>query len=315
MSSNKVIWSIKEITEILRQRQLNKFDVNMGVSGKRGNGKSTLIFKIFNSFKKDGFKQRKHQVYARKEVIKLLANQTFSFCWDDEAINSGYKRDFQNSGQKDLIKIITSYRDNYNVYASALPFFYSLDKALRELIFIHIHIVERGLAVILLPLSDQIHSQDPWDTANNIKIEQKEYQRMKKDPKAKFRYQRLSTFAGYLYFGPMTKKQELKYKAIKEAKRKRSFEDAGVLTDEDKETSFVEKLYSILMDGKLTKEGLMQACLVEGEKFSNMQSRLNKILKDKGEIKTLKDFLLDSHDTINNKSKDMINNLVPSFSE
>src|SRR4030042_2467296 len=130
---------------------------------------STIISKIFNSFKKEGFNQRKHQVYARKDVINLLACQQFGYCWDDEAINSGYKRDFQNKGQKDLIKIITNYRDNHNIYASALPFFYSLDKDLRDLIFLHLHVIERGVAVLFLPLSDQIHTQDQWDTKNNIK--------------------------------------------------------------------------------------------------------------------------------------------------
>lgn len=312
-SANKIVWSIKELTQVLRQRQLNKFDVNIGVSGKRGDGKSTLLFKIFNSFKDEGFNQKKHQVYSQKDVINLLSGQEFSFCWDDEAINSGYKRNFQQAGQKVLVQLITNYRDNFNIYASALPFFYSLDKDLRELLFMHIHIIERGLAVILLPIVDQIHSADPWDTANNIKIETKEYARMKKDPTAKFRYHKLSTFAGYLYFGDMTPNQREIYNAIKKEKRQKNFEQSGVLNSQEK--PWKERVYDLLISGKLTRNGLIQSCLLQGEKYNNMISTLNMMLKDRGEInRTVKDFLLnDDKGLIHSKDKGAITNLVPDF--
>jgi len=311
-SKSKVIWTLKELTSILRQRQLNKFDVNIGVSGRRGNGKSTLLFKIFNSFKKSGFIQDKHQVYSQDDVIKLLATQQFSFCWDDEAINSGYKRDFQGAGQKTLVKIVTNYRDNYNIYASALPFFYSLDKDLRELIFCHIHIVERGLAVILLPLTDQIHESDPWDTARNIKIEKKEHERMERNPGSSFRYHKLTTFAGYLYFGAMTDKQEKIYRSIKRAKRNKNF---GIHMQEENTDSFNDRVYKLLIQNKITKDGLMQMCLVEGKKYSSVTSDLNRKLKDNGESKTVREFLTTTQTkAFHNSLKGGINDLVPNLS-
>jgi hypothetical protein len=315
MSQFKVVWSLRELVALLRSRQLNKFDANFGVSGKRGDGKSTLVFDLLNALKKEGFNQKKHQVYTRKDVIHLLASQQFSFCWDDEAINSGYKRDFQAAGQKDLIKIVTNFRDNFNIYASALPFFYTLDKGLRELMFMHLHIIERGIAVILLPVMDQVHEQDPWDTIYNIKVEQKEHKRMQKDPKIKFRYHKFSTFAGYLYFGPMTKKQEEFYKAIKKEKRQKNFMDAGILAEKDV-IPFKERIYKLLIEGKLTRNGLMQACLIEGEKFTSMQGALAVMLKNKGEYKkTVKDFLVsDVNETVHSKGKGSVMNLVPNFS-
>lgn len=313
VSSTKVVWTIKEFTEVLRKRQLNKFDVNLGVSGKRGNGKSTLLFKIFNSFRKEGFIDEKHQVYAQKDVIKLLASQVFGFCWDDEAVNSGYKRDFQAAGQKTLIKIITNFRDSHNIYASALPFFYSLDRDLRELIFCHIHIIERGLAVILLPLNNQIHESDPWDTVRNIKIERKEHDRMKKNPDLTFRYNKLSTFAGYLYFGPMTDKQEIKYKAIKADKRAKNF---GIeLEGQEQQRTFKDKIFKLLLDKKLTKDGLIQMCLVEDKKYSSISQELNRMLKNTGETRTLKEFFRTTDiKGFNNNLKGGISNLVPNLS-
>jgi hypothetical protein len=311
MSTNKIIWTIREIIEILKKRQLNKFDVNIGVSGKRGNGKSTIIFKIFNSFKKQGFIERKHQVYAQKDVINLLAMQQFSYCWDDEAINSGYKRDFQNIGQKNLIKIITNYRDNHNIYASALPFFYSLDKDLRDLIFLHLHVIERGVAVLFLPLADQVHTQDQWDTKNNIKIEEQENKRIQKNPLLSFRYQRFSTFAGYVYFGPMSKKQEELYKKIKKEKRSKSFKESGVITEEET-LPFLQRVYNLLIQGKLTKDGLIQACIIEGEKYSTILTALNKTLKDKGETKGPSE-LFRTEEILSQRAKSQINQLVPGF--
>ncbi len=308
-SKSSVIWSIKELVEVLRQRQLNEFDCNLGVSGKRGNGKSTLLFKIFNSFKKQGFNQEKHQVYQQEHVMNLLATQEFGFCWDDEAINSGYKRDFQNSGQKTLIKMVTNYRDNFNIYASALPFFYSLDKDLRELIFCHIHIIERGVAVILLPLEDQIHASDPWDTKTNIKIEQAEMKRIKENPDLPFRYSRLTTFAGYLYFGPMTPKQKRKYKEIKKRKRANNFE--GAINQETKE-DFNVRVFNLLVEGKLNKDGLIQACLLEGKKYTSVLTDLNRRLKNNGETKTVKDFYKTTHiKAFNNSLQGGISDLVP----
>ena len=307
VSKSSIIWTLKELTTCIRERQLNKYDANIGVSGKRGDGKSTLLFKIFNSFKKDGFNQEKHQEYSRDKIINLLATQTFSYCWDDEAINSGYKRDFQHRGQKEMIKIITNYRDNFNIIGSAIPFFYSLDRDLRELIFIHIHIIERGVAIILMPLEASIHTTDPWDTKNNIKIEQQENARLIKNPNVKFRYNRFTTFAGFLYFGIMTPKQEKKYLKIKKKKRALSF---GIEVTPEK-LDFNQKVYNALIEGKLTKEGLMQMCLAEGKKYSTITSVINGMLTDAGEERTMTQFFKDRKQNNGNNSKKEINELLP----
>lgn len=307
--SSSIIWTISELTECIRKRQLNKFDANIGVSGLRGLGKSTLLFKIFNSFRKDGFNPEKHQEYSRDKIIQLLANQTYGYCWDDEAINSGYKRDFQNRGQKDLIKIITNYRDNFNIIGSAIPFFYSLDRDLRELIFLHIHIIERGIGVILMPLRTSIHTTDPWDTKNNIKIEIQENIRIKKNPNLPFRYNRFTTFAGYIYFGPMTKKQEAKYNEIKKRKRALALNIEVVAETLD----FIHKVYNALIEGKLTKEGLTQMCLAEGKKYTNIATHINGMLVDAGQEKTMTQFFKDKTRYSPNDSKKEINELLPDF--
>ena len=306
-----VTWTIKDIVEVIESRQDNEFDGNMAVSGDRGNGKSTLINKIYYRFK--CFEPWKHQVYDRTSVIKLLKNERRGLCWDDEAINSGYKRNFQNKGQQELIKIMTAYRDNYNVFSSAIPNFFSLDKDLRDLYFIHLHVIERGIAVVHMPLQGRLYSQDRWDAKYNAKVEDSWSKRMQKDPKFRPAYHKLSTFRGYLFFGDVTDKQKKLYKHIKREKRNESF-----LTEEEKnknkELTFLDKLFNMLLGGKLTKEGIAQMCLLESKKYSSVNASLNRMLKDKGETKTMKDFLQrSSNKGFHNKIQDEINNILPTF--
>lgn len=304
-------WSVSNIADILKQRQVNEFDGNIAVSGDRGNGKSTIICKIF--YKLGGFKPKKHQVYSREKIIHLLKYSQFGKCMDDEAINSGYKRDFQNKGQQELIKILNAYRDNYNIYASAIPNFFSLDKDLRDLYFLHLHVIERGIAILHMPLQGRLYSQDRWDSKHNAKIEEKWSKRYQKDPNFKPAYHKLSTFRGYLFFNDLTKKQRELYKDVKKIERDKAF-----LTDkeklDDKELSWIQKVYNMLMTGKLTKDGLLQACLVENKKYSVINSTLNQMLTDNGEKQTLMNYLdVTKDDTIHSKTNGEVNQLIPAI--
>lgn len=317
--SKRVIWTLKEITGVLRKRQLNNYDANVSISGNRGDGKSTIAFKIFNSFKHDGFKQEKHQVYSQKDVIKLLSLQKFSFCWDDEAINSGYKRDFQHTGQKKLIKIVTNYRDNFNIYASALPFFTSLDKDLRALVFLHIHVIERGLAVIFMPLEHHIFGDDKWDVKRNIEIEKRENKRIEKNPKLKFRYHKFTTFAGYVCFGDMSQKQRKRYEEIKTRKRALSF---SIDEDEMVELTFEQKMYKELVEGTLSYEFLEEACRIEKINLFNLRDKFNRMLREQKVGKTFSQLILNKNVRIRGSNKNLeshsnsnddINGLIPQF--
>ena len=63
---SSIRWSIKEIAELLRKRQLNKFDANIGVYGSRDDGKRTFLYQIFNSLKtKRLFKSRENRVFDK----------------------------------------------------------------------------------------------------------------------------------------------------------------------------------------------------------------------------------------------------------
>lgn len=287
----RVSWTLKDIIGIAQERQKNKFDCNIVVSGDRGNGKSTLIAKALYLTKK--YNPRKHQVYSRKEVIGLLAREKFGICFDDEAINSGYKRDFANKGQQELIKIVTAYRDNFNIYCSAIPNFFSLDKDLRDLTFIHIHVIERGLGVLHLPIQGRLYSQDKWDSKNNANLEDKWNKLRAKNPKFNIPYHQLSTFRGYVYFEDLTDKQRELYEQIKKEKRQESF---NKYIENPQDEDFYDKCAKLVLEKKITKEGLIQMCLVENRDYKNTLARLNRLIKKitNDDSRNLSDYLFTS---------------------
>lgn len=296
-------WTIKEFTEVILERRNNKFDSIVFVSGDRGNGKSTLIHKSMIRFKPHGFTHNKNQVYTREDIIKLLKAKR-SFCWDDEAINSGYKRDFQNKGQQEMIKILTNYRSNENIYFSAAPKLYTMDKDLRDLVTMHVHIIEKGIAVLFLPQESSIFSTDKWDAKHNIKVEQEENNRISDNPNSSFRYHKFSTFAGYLYFQDVTEKQRNVYEFYKELRRAKEFDNA-----EARKTDItLELVYREILEGKVTKEDLKSRCLEMGKKFSSVVYFLNRRMQDEGKEGTLLKRLAQTKDK-NKKSVNEINNI------
>lgn len=302
-----VIWSIKDIIEILQKRQKNEFDGNLAVSGNRGDGKTTFIGKIF--FRLPKFNPWKQQVYQREDILKLLKYHKLGQCWDDEAINSGYKRDFHNKAQQEQIKILTNYRDNFNIFASAIPNFFSLDKDLRDLYFLHIHIIERGIAIVHMPLQGKLYSQDRWDAKYNAKVETNWSKKMQKNPDFKPPYHRLTTFRGYLYFNDLTTKQKALVQEVKRVKRAKRYESEG---ERDSEVPFIEKIYKRVIEKKLTKDFLLQLCLMEGKKYSSITSSLNIMLKDNGHSETLNHFFVkEETNAIHTKNSVQINSLVP----
>lgn len=271
------IFSIKELTEIIKERQNNEFDCNIIVSGARGNGKSTFLFKLLSRL--SNFKPWEHQVYSREDVINLLENQKKGIIFDDEAINSGYKRKFQNKEQQNLIVMMNMYRDNYNIYASAVPSFFSLDKDIRSLMKIHIQIIERGKGIVHFAKTDRAYSNDPWDIKYNQKLEEGWQKKEKKNPRYKPPYWKLTTFKGYIQFGDLGKEQKELYKKIKLIKRKKIYDEK--IKKEEKENP-IEKIYKNIKEGLYkSSDDIKLIAPVLGLNYRQLREKLNNYIQDK----------------------------------
>ena len=128
----------------------------------------------------------------------------------------------------------------------------------------------------------------------------------------------MGAFSAMIYFvlNNLNKKREFflvyifKQKSIKQSKRKKSL---GIETSEDQE-DFKSRCYKLLTTNKLTKDGLIQACLLEGRKYTSVLTELNRMLKNNGETKTVKDFYRTTHiQAINNNLGGGISDIVPSL--
>jgi len=288
------IYQVNDIYEMAKERINRKFDFNIAVSGPRGNGKSTFLFKLFSKFKQ--FRPRNNLVYKRKDVMKLLEQQKYGVIMDDEAIRTGYKRNFFETDQKLLVQMLNMYRDNFNVYGMAIPNFYSLDKGLRDLIKMHIQIVERGVGVIHIAQSS-LYSDDAWDVNYNKKIEEKWAKTKKANPNFKPPYQKLSTFYGYVKFRDLTKAQRRTYENLKYKKRKEMY-DEEIQTEVQKEASAYERMLDVILKGGVTKSMLIKLCVMNGLKYNIVVNRLNMMLKDRGIEETLSKFII--NENVNN---------------
>jgi len=302
------VWTIKQLADNILKRQQNKYDCNIAVTGSTGDGKSTFAGKLL--FRIDGFNPHKHMVFNRDDVIRLITKNKFGIVWDDEAINSSYKRQFQNVGQQELIKTVAMYRSNFNLYLAVLPDFFSLDKDLRDLYAVHIFIIRRGLAVMFRRAYGKIFSDDKWNTKYNKKLEESWEVKKAKSPNFKIPYHKLKGFVAYIKFGDLTPNQRALIDKIKEQKRAESFEKTDT-----KELPFIDKVYGQLTSGNLTKDGLSQICLMEGKKYSSIGITLNRKLKDKGEKRTVKDFFEIAVDENQKDSIKSITSRFPKFEE
>lgn len=298
MVKNIVFWSLQDIADCLKKRQENEFDAIIFISGRRGNGKSTLGFKLCLKFndKKNKIKifhPWQDIIYSRRDLMKKIENYVKKVIMDDEAIRSGYKRNFQEADQKLLIQELNMYRDNFNIYVACIPNFYALDKDLRQLATMHIHVTERGLGVIHLP-NENLYSEDPWDVKYNSKIEESWAKKRKTEPDFKPPFYKLSTFAGYITFGKLKVKQEHLYKLIKATKRKAVFEteikkEAG-FTDEENE-KVMQKILEKVKNKELTKETYVQICSINNLDYDKSLRTMNKMLKKEGIADSVKELL------------------------
>ena len=285
-------WSLKEFAEMLKDGIGNKFDAFVLITGATGTGKSSLAIKILNKF--PDFKLKDKLIYKREDLIRLIKNHKNSYAFADELISMGNKRKFYNIEQIELIEVLTKFRSNYNILVACVPLFFSVDKELTKLISIHLQVIERGLAVIHMPIRNRIFSDDIWDVDINKKLENFWSKKRRENPNYQPKYWQYTTFAGFLPFEKLSEKQEEEYEALKEAGRNESSDKIENKIPEN----FFEKVLRLIKDKKLDEKGLFLLCSYEGKKLSSVKVSLNRMLKDKGSEETLKNLL---KDTTNNR--------------
>ncbi len=250
---------------------------------------SSLNLKFSSRFKV--FKPWKHIIYSRGDLMRIMEGEVEHVIMDDEAIRTGYKRNFYEQDQKKLITMFNMYRDNFNIYSGCIPNFYDLDKDLRMLCTLHIQVIRRGTAIIHIP-TNKLYSNDPWDIKLNSKLEDIWTDKIKRDPDYSPPYHKLTTFAGYLYFGKLPPNQERMYKEIKRAKRKAIYNsEMGGSESLDPKEKLIDNVMNLLKAKQLTSSKLKVIALASDMKYTAIMDSLRYRLKNEMGSKTPSDFL------------------------
>lgn len=263
-----IMWTVKDLAEIIQKTVNNKFDYIIMIDGKRGLGKSTLGAKILYRL---GFNPKSDIVYSREDVIKAFAKKEFGKIFADEMVNVSYGRDFWESDQKTLNKLMNMYRDSCNVFVGCIPIFSQLDKHFQQVVKMRLTVISRGLAIVHRQLSS-MYTNDPWDLKNNQKVESK-YIIGKDKPK----YDKLSTFMGIVKFGDLTENQRVEIDAIKKDKRSKVVD---VDTNDLVEESYVDKLMERILNGTMTSQLLRDYCQLTSKKYETVRNALNRKIKE-----------------------------------
>lgn len=275
-------WSVIRLAKTVEEMQRKKFDCIIIIEGNRGLGKSTLGYKICRATKSYKFKPKKDILYRRDQVIDAFNDRWYSTFMADEMINVSFNRDFFDSDQKKLIKIINMNRDHYNLFIACVPSFRTLDTQIKQLCKIRITIVRRGLAIVQTQ-NRSIYSVDRWDSAINEKIE-KEWIIQGKKP----RYSRLTTFRGLLKFHDLTPRQREEYEEIKREQRN-IIKREEALTSQSNNPN--QRIFVMLKDGKIpTRELFDQLCIALGMKPLTVLSWIRTQLINQGERRRIAEF-------------------------
>lgn len=284
---------IKDLCEMLEGSIANKYDVLMVIDAnaalnKRRCGKSTLGFKIARRVKaRLPFNPKRDLLYSRKDAIRHLALKKFGIILNDEMANAGYKRDFWEREQIDLIKQLNMYADSYNIFIMIIGDFWDLDTDLRKLVTLRLTILERGLALVNMPVPT-VFGNDPWDRQRNQRVENEWSKTKGKKPN----YARLSTCVGVLKFGDLTPEQREEYEAIKKEKRGKvgGYGESAVINDPDK--LFYDNIIKQMKEGKVTSQSFQVACDVTGRDAGAARLKVNRILKTLGDTNRFSNYVM-----------------------
>ena len=271
-------WSLERICEMIENMILDKFDCFIIIEGNRGLGKSTLAVQIAKRCRHHRFKLKEDLLYRREDVLKFFAERWYSIGIADEMINVSFNRDFYDSDQKKLIKLINMNRDHCNLFIACVPNFENLDTQIKQLCKVRLTVTRRGVAIVQTP-NKVIYNKDRWDSTSNQKLERLWYAK-KINPNPQ--YKQLTTFRGVLKFHKLHWKLQQQYEAVKQQERNEIWNDEkGEAQEILSQKSFIELTAQMMKAGIFTsREHLNIWCKTHNKNIETIaravQSRISR---------------------------------------
>ncbi len=299
---------------LLIDRIMIKKDNLVLITGKRGDGKTTMALKIILGLsniekleeyynlevnkeleKKKEFKLTHLQAFdlehdmafTRKDLQDLCKENRNGFILADEAIVNAARRNSMTKANKILHEVLTINRKNANTIFFCLPSIEDFDISILQYVTHWIHIDDRGLGCIMLPEAKSIFGKKTWDIDRMKKI----YDKFLEDNPGlqSVPYWLFDNFRGYIRFRELTKKVEEKYLQIAHDK-KNADTDAEEPTkvkkpriDEEKMT-ILQNIADRLISGEITDNAEYYAYCAETDfNKPKLNKEVNEILAKKGD--------------------------------
>jgi len=283
--------SLTNLCKILTKKIEKDYDIIIVIDGVTGIGKSTLALHLARRTSHSPFKLSRDLVYSQEDFIKQMKTQYKGKIISDEMINVGFSRDWYNKKQKDIIKLLNMNRDHNNLIILCVPNFADLDKKIMNMCRMRLTVIQRGLAVIQIK-NQSIYSTDKWEILVNSRIEREIMFKRKKFTKMDFT--KLTTFAGFLFFKPLTELQEMRYRKIKNLKREALFASVENKALQKSKTPDM-RIEEALLNGEIrNKEDMTRICGILGGRYDYIYDKIRNRWRKEYEIEeSPKDFFME----------------------
>lgn len=210
-------YSCEEFAKLIYDILKSDRDVNLGMAGMTGEGKSTCLYQIFKHYCKiAGIKwDWDFLTWDRKELLNWIDGDEdgvgqkteYSPIMCDELISMFYKRNWYDENQKSSVELLNKCRDRHLFIAGAVPNFWDLDGGILTRFRFYLYVKERGEAWIFKQDNNPFAS-DTWNLASNKKVFVKN-----KNP------YKCPNFLGILRFDDFDADEKLLYYDIRNKKR------------------------------------------------------------------------------------------------
>lgn len=213
----KYIEKIEDFAATIYDLLKSDRDVNIGVGGFTGEGKSTFSTKLSQSYAKVantywGFNR---MTWSRKEMITWIDGDKkgkgqlpeYSIILPDELFSMFYRRNWYDESQIDGIATFNMCRDRHIMLCGNVPNFWDLDSAFTSRIRFYVYVPRRGISWVFQQENNPF-SSDNWNTQENKKLFRKHQSPMK-----------CKNFVCEIHFPDWNDKEKERYLQVRNTKR------------------------------------------------------------------------------------------------
>lgn len=275
------------VAQYARSLTHNNKDSPIIISGYPGEGKSVLAVKIAKQYDKR-FSYDRNLIYSRKELKRKIDDYKPSAFIIDESIDILYKRSWNKSSQREIVRLLNKCRSQGHLLIFVQPQFTDMDKDIRKgRIRLWIYVVKRGVAGVMRPLRQLGGSKDPWNLKDNNKMIKRKQKELNDDFFGMLEgLYESENFLNYMRWTDLYKDEYDAYEEVKDRKKYDEDED-DMFYDKEEAHKLAEKeafrvLAHVKHYGKLKRGSYKYISSYFDISNSSVSSKINKALIEQG---------------------------------